>query len=104
MLGLPKLNSPTGICEECVVSKPHREPFPINKSRRAKKVLELVYFNICGLINSKSIGGKRYFISFVDDYNRNIWVYFLQEKSKAFETFKKFKVLVEKEAGCKIKR
>ena len=31
------------------------------------------------------------------------WVYFLNEKSEAFATFKKFKALVEKQKGCSIK-
>lgn len=29
---------------------------------------------------------------------------FLQEKYEIFETFKKFKMIVQKEAGCEIKR
>ncbi|KAJ9559520.1 hypothetical protein OSB04_004680 [Centaurea solstitialis] len=38
-----------------------------------------------------------------NDFSRKCWSYFLIEKSQAFETFKKFKVLVEKEAGVEIK-
>ena len=32
-----------------------------------------------------------------------MWVYFLKQKSEAFEAFKKFKAAVEKESGLKIK-
>lgn len=103
VLGLPQLESPDEVCEECVVSKQHREPFPTGKSWRAKKVLELVHSDICGPISPTSNGGKRYFISFIDDYSRNTWVCFLKEKSEAFETFKKFKVLAENEVSCQIK-
>lgn len=31
------------------------------------------------------------------------WVYFLKNKSQAFDCFKKFKSLVEKQSGCQIK-
>lgn len=39
----------------------------------------------------------------VDDYTRLTWVYFLKEKSEAFEKFKTYKVLVENETDLKIK-
>lgn len=61
-------------------------------------MLELVHSDICGPINPTSNGGKRYFITFIDDYSRKTRVYFLQEKSEAFSALKNFKTLVEKEA------
>lgn len=67
------------------------------------KILELVHSDLCGPINSTSNGGKWYFITFIDDYSRKTWVYFLQEKSEAFTAFKNFKVPVEKEASNPIK-
>ena len=103
VIGLPQFSSPSEVCEDCVVSKQHRETFPKGKAWRAKKVLELVHSDLCGPINPTSNGGKRYFITFVDDFSRKTWVYFLQQKSEAFEVFKRFKVLVEKESGSFIK-
>lgn len=63
----------------------------------------MVHSDICGPITPTSNGNKRYFISFIDDYSRKTWVYFLQAKSEAFATFKSFKALVENEAGRAIK-
>jgi hypothetical protein len=37
-----------------------------------------------------------YFMTFNDDFLRKCWVYFLKEKSKDFETFKEFKVMMKK--------
>ncbi|CAN4121548.1 unnamed protein product [Withania somnifera] len=42
-------------------------------------------------------------ITFIDDYSRYVWVYFLKDKSEAFEKFKEFKDMVERELGKKIK-
>ncbi|KAE8660902.1 hypothetical protein F3Y22_tig00116944pilonHSYRG00073 [Hibiscus syriacus] len=42
-----------------------------------------------------SFGGNKYFILFIDDSTRMTWVYFMKEKSKVFNVFKKFKALVE---------
>jgi transposase InsO family protein len=65
--------------------------------------LELIYTDICGPITPASFGGQRYFIIFIDDYSEKCWVYFLKEKSETFETFKRFKVMVEKNIGTYIK-
>jgi hypothetical protein len=51
----------------------------------------------------KSLGGSRYFITFTDDFSRKSWIYFLATKSQAFEKFKFFKELVEKNEGKSIK-
>lgn len=56
-------------------------------------MLDLVHSDICGLISPTSNGGKIYFISFIDDYSRNTWVFLLREKSEAFESFKKFRLI-----------
>lgn len=61
--------------------------------------MELVYADICGSIKPKFNSGKRCFITFVDDTTRRTWVYFLSEKSSALESFKKFKLVVEKDSG-----
>ncbi|GMI66347.1 hypothetical protein HRI_000304000 [Hibiscus trionum] len=54
--GLLKIESPSQVCEECVVGKQHRDHFPKGKSTRAKKVLELIHTAICGPINPTSNG------------------------------------------------
>ena len=66
-------------------------------------MLELAHSDLCGSITPISNGGKWYFISFIDDFNRKRWVYFLHEKSEALTTFKSFKAQVEKEIGAFIK-
>ena len=103
VIGLPEITVPSLVCEDCVVSKQHRSQFPKGKSWRAKDVLELVHSDICGPINPSSNGGKRYLITFIDDFSRKTWVYFLQEKSEALTMFTRFKAFVENEAGKTIK-
>ena len=96
--GLPNLTFEKKFCEGCVIAKHARNSFGKAKYR-AKKPLELIHTDICGPITPGSFSKKRYFITFIDDFSRKCWVYFLQEKSEAFETFKKFKVMVEKSTG-----
>jgi hypothetical protein len=42
-----------------------------------------------------------YYISFIDDFSRNTWIYFLMKKYK--HKFKEFKALVENQKEKKIK-
>ena len=101
--GLPDMDYEGKFCEECVLSKQTRTSFQKKAEYQAKHILELIHTDICGPITPESFSGKRYFISFIDDYSRKTWVYFLKEKSEAFEVFKRFKVMVEKETDRHIK-
>lgn len=44
-----------------------------------------------------------YFLSFIGDLTRNIWMYFIKRSHKVLKVFKKFKRLVEKKSGKMIK-
>lgn len=47
--------------------------------------------------------GARYLLTFIDNYSRRAWVYFLERKNEVFEVFQKFKALVENQRGKRIK-
>ncbi|CAL9019321.1 unnamed protein product, partial [Prunus brigantina] len=51
-----------------------------------------------------TIGGNKYFLTFIDDCSRMCWVYFMKFKSEVFNIFKKFKAMVELQSGYKIKK
>ena len=40
--------------------------------------------------------GQKYFITFIDDYSRFMYLYMLHNKNKALDAFKIFKAEVEK--------
>jgi hypothetical protein len=62
-----------------------------------------VHIDLCGPSRTIRIQGKHYFMLIIDDYTRMTWVYFLKEKSEAFEQLKLFKTYVENEIDIKIK-
>ena len=45
----------------------------------------------------------KYALTFIDDFSRYCWVYFLKHKSEVFDLFKVFRALVENQSGRKIK-
>ena len=89
-------------CESCPQGKHSRAKFP-SSDRRGKEPLDLVHSDLCGKMNEKSLGGAQYFLSFIDDSTRYVWVYFLKSKDQVFEKFLEWKAMVEKSVGRKLK-
>ena len=61
-----------------------------------------LWSNVCGPMSVESIGGKKYFITFIDDYSHYCSVYFLRQKSEVFKRFKEFQAAVENETEYQI--
>ncbi|CAF4918661.1 unnamed protein product [Pieris macdunnoughi] len=89
-------------CTVCCEGKQTRLPFP-HSNHRSEHVLEKIHADVCGPMETKSIGYSRYFLFFVDDFSRMSFVYFLQNKSEVYSYFKEFKAMVEKQMNCSIK-
>ncbi len=104
-MNLGKISCPTYslVCEACIQGKQHRAPFPKEGGRRATKPLEIVHSDVCGPMRTTSVGGAKYFVTFIDDFSRKIWLYALKTKGECFEKFKEFKALVETQSELKIK-
>ena len=77
--GLPTIDPPGHTYEVCIIGKQARLLFPSGKSWRAEASLQLVHTDICEPLDPVSLGGNRYFITFVDDFNRKLWVYILKK-------------------------
>ena len=77
---LPTTDPPSHTCELCIICRQARLLFPRGKSWRAEAPLQLVHTDICGPLDPVSVGGNRYFITFIDDFNRKLWVYILKKK------------------------
>jgi hypothetical protein len=102
---LPKLKSVNiDFCENCIFGKQKRVSFKTGGRTLRNEKLELVHTDVWGPAAVSSIGGKSYFVTFIDDHSRKVWVYFLKQKSEVYEVFKKWKAMVENETGLKIKK
>ena len=54
-------------------------------------------------MQTQSIGGTFSFWTFIDDFSRKTWIYFLKNKSETFSKFKEFKALTKKQSRKFIK-
>ena len=86
--GLPHILSTNDVCEGCVLGKRHREMFEKGKYWHAKEPLQLIHSDICGPLEFPSLSHTVYFPTFIDDFSRKSWVYFLKIKVNFFQYFK----------------
>jgi len=100
--GLPNIEEDKSVREACLARKQYHFKFDNNKTI-ATEVLEFIHSDVCGPMKTQSLGGAMYFVTFINDFSRKIWVYFLKNKSDVFAVFKQFKVTVENESGERIK-
>ena len=61
--------------------------FEKGKAWHAKEPLQLIHSEICGPLEVPSISHAVYFLTFIDDFSRKSWVYFLKNKSEVFSIF-----------------
>lgn len=99
--GIPKIDIAEGSCETCLKEET-RLPFSSDVPIRERSTLK-VYSDICGPLEVPTLGGNKYFITFVDEFTRMTWLYLIKFKSGDLEQFKKFKAIVENQSGKRIK-
>jgi transposase InsO family protein len=68
-----------------------------------KRPLEIFHIDLVRPTTTKGLKGGKYFMLLVDDYTRMTTIFFLRNKSEAFENFKVYKEMVENEMDSKIK-
>ena len=74
------------LCESCVMGKQKRVSFT-KTPREPKKVrLEIVHTDVWVPSLVLSLGGSRFYVTYIDDFSRKVWVYLLKHKSDVFAT------------------
>lgn len=90
-------------CEICLQGKMSRIKFPQKSENRAKVLLQLVHSDVCGPMQTQSPSGKRYVLTFIDDFSKFATVYLLKEKSEVLSCFKEFVEICKTMFNCKPK-
>jgi transposase InsO family protein len=100
---MPQIMKPTNtLCKHCQQGKKTKTRFK-SKEYSTTKPLEIVHTDLVGPTTTKGLKGERYFMLLVDDYTRMTAVFFLKNKSEAFENFKIYKEMVENEMDSRMK-
>ena len=85
---LPNLKSgKLDFCKHCLFGKQSKQKFKTDK-HTSKGILDYIHSDVWGPTPTTSYGGSSYFVSFIDDFSRKVWVYMLKRKSDVFSVFK----------------
>ena len=90
-------------CSSCLIGKQTRKSISKVRSHESTEILELVHSDVAGPFRVQSLGGARYFVTFIEDFSRKTWVYFMTSKDQVFEKFKIFLHASERLSSKKLK-
>ena len=89
-------------CQICATSKLTKKI--CSSMTRETKLLELIHSDLGDLKQTMTKGGKKFYVTFIDDYSRFARIYLLRSKDEAFDMFLSYKAEVENQLYRKIKR
>lgn len=72
----------SGVCKGCTLGKYAKSSFH-GQENRAKEILEWVHSDVCRPFSSPSLMKYRYYVTFIDDFCRKTWIYFMKRKMRA---------------------
>ncbi|MCO5552992.1 hypothetical protein L7F22_006512 [Adiantum nelumboides] len=84
------------VCATSQLGKQAKGSFP-QERYVSKNGLEVIHSDVWGPAKNISMGGCRFYVTFIDDCSRKVWFYFMKEKSEVFTHFQNFKAMVEKQ-------
>ena len=100
--GLPQLHFLKQTCTGCQLGKHARTKMPKETTFHASHILQLVHSDVCGPFRTNSLGGGRYFVTFIDDFSKKTWIYFIANKSQVLSKFQHLVNLLETSTGRRV--
>lgn len=95
-------NKTHNVCLECQMEKSHDLPFR-SSNFVSSEPLDLIFTDVWGPASMISTSGAKYYISFLDDYSKFLWLFPIKLKSDVEQVFLTFQAYVEKHFEIKIK-
>jgi len=85
----------------CALGKYNKNHFP-RSDNKVVSILDLIHCYVCGPMSFVSLSRLSYYVTFIDDYFRKKWIFFMKTKDQVFKRFQEFKALMENQMGKKI--
>ena len=90
------------VCHACQLGKSHRLPFYLSPSR-SQFPLDLLFTDVWGPAPQLSNNGNRFYVCFINDFSKFIWLFPIASKSDVYNVFLQFQKFVERYFTRKIK-
>jgi hypothetical protein len=81
-------------CMPCQLGKQPALPFNNNESI-VSATFDLIHLDVWGPSPVPTVGGSRYFVIFVDDFSRYIWIYLMKNRSEVLTIYRDFAKMVQ---------
>lgn len=78
--GMKEIKMSLKPCTHCLTGNQNRVSFQYKAPHRRPHVLDWVHYDFCGPMTNSTLRGAMYFVTFIDDYFRKVWVYTLKTK------------------------
>jgi len=91
---IPVKQDSLSICNSCQSNKSHRQSFSTN-SLQSHMPLQIIYSDLWGPSPILSVDRKRYYVLFVDQFSKYMWLHTIQSKHKVLDAFKTLHPLLE---------
>jgi histone deacetylase 1/2 len=88
------------VCDSCQLAKSHQLPYPISTNRPTVP-FEQVFSDVWSPA-PLSVGKHAYYVSFIDDYSKFVWIYLLKKRSDVYQAFLNWQQYVERKFDRKI--
>ncbi|KAK8914559.1 hypothetical protein KSP39_PZI024198 [Platanthera zijinensis] len=95
-------NCKLDFCGHCVIGKKTRV-FIGTAVHNTKGILNYFHTDVCGPTKTKSFIRRQYFVSFIDDYSKYVWVYTMKSKNEVLEIFVIWKKWIENQTDKEIR-
>jgi hypothetical protein len=81
-------------CEHCVFGKQTRLRFS-RSVHTTRGILDYVHTDLWGPAPVASVKSRKYFLTFVHDFDKKVWVYILMSEDETCSRFRQWKAMVE---------
>uniref|UniRef100_A0AAV1V1L6 Uncharacterized protein n=1 Tax=Peronospora matthiolae TaxID=2874970 RepID=A0AAV1V1L6_9STRA len=90
-------------CSGCALGKQTLVSYMSKSPEQAKELLEVIHSDVCGPTPTRTYSGRRYFVTFIDEYSHNCMVFLLKNKSEVATRFAEFVAWAETRTGKRVK-
>lgn len=91
-------------CQVCLKGKMTRKNFAKQRPKISKNILDVVHSDLCGPMRTVTPSGKKYILTFIDDFSRFTFIYLLREKSEVKSKIQEFVELMKTSKKLKPKK
>jgi transposase InsO family protein len=89
-------------CEVCELAKSHRASFPSSMNKSLTPFM-LIHSDVWGPSKVDSLGGSRWFVTFIDDCTRMTWVCLMKTKGEVNMLFQNFHKMISTQYNAQVK-